>query len=292
MEHRHLVILRAGRNSLHPTWLDASRPRNWALYVCPYQPLQLPTDSVAGVTVGDVIPGPKWSGLRTLLESWSGWRGYDYVWLPDDDVFAPQSSIDRMFELARALSLDLCAPALHEASYYAHYSTMRNRRCIARLTGFVEIMLPCFSRGALEKLLPTLASTSTGWGWGLDSLWPKMLEYRNLGVIDDTPVLHTRPVGGFRDAELGRRVLDESDRIMADNDCRQVHTTFAAIGTDLQPLALSPEALAARLVDGWRYLIDANPSVLPWIVEAQRPAAGWGAYPVAGTPAGGTRHLP
>jgi hypothetical protein len=281
---RNLVISRVGRNSLHNAWLGAAEARNWDLYLCPYQEVPVVHPDPA-LTLGEVITGPKWSGLRQLMHHWTGWREYDYVWLPDDDIYASQDAINRMFDLAHALSFDLCAPALHEASYYAHFSTMRNTRCVARRTGFVEIMAPCFSARALVRLLPTLDLSSTGWGWGLDSLWPKLLDYAGIGVLDATPVLHTRPVGAFRDADLGRRVLDESDRIMASRDCRQVHTTFAIFDQTLEPITLSPEALNAVLVDGWRYLFEASPHVLPWIVASQQPAGGWPAYPVSGMPA-------
>jgi hypothetical protein len=290
MFRNHLVVPRVGRHSLHSTWLNPAQARNWDLYLCPYQALPPAADGTpaSDCRVGDVIAGPKWTGLRQLLHAWKGWREYEYIWLPDDDIFTSQATINQMFDTAQALSFDLCAPALHEASYYAHFSTMRNRRCFARRIGFVEIMVPCFRTEVLAQLLPTLDHTPTGWGWGLDSLWPKMLGYQNLGIIDGTPVLHTRPVGGFRDAELGRRVHAESDLIMATHDCCQVHTTYGAIGPDLQPLDLTPEALTAMLVDGWRYLFDGNPSVLPWIVETQRPQDGWTAYPIAGSPACGT----
>jgi hypothetical protein len=279
---KNLVIARVGQNSLHPTWLAASQDRNWDLYLCPYQPL-VPQDAF-DLRVGDVMPGPKWTGLRQLLTQWRGWREYERIWLPDDDIFASATTIDRMFELAAALDFDLCAPALHERSYYAHFDTMRNTRCVARRCGFVEIMVPCFSAGALDKLLPTLELTPTGWGWGLDSLWPKLLDYRKVGLIDAAPVLHTRPVGMFRDDELARRVRAESDHIMAEHGCAQVHTTFEAIGTDLSPLDLSAEALAALLADGWHYLWRSEPIVLAWLLAAQRPEAGWPDYPIAGRP--------
>jgi hypothetical protein len=278
----NLIVARAGRNSLHRGWTSDPKTRNWDLYLCPYEPLAPHEDQ--GCSVGEVIAGPKWTGLRQLLQRWQGWRDYEYVWLPDDDLFASQAAIDRMFELARTLSFSLCAPALHEASYYAHYVTMRNRRCFARRTGFVEIMAPCFSVPALATLLPTLELTPSGWGWGLDSLWPKLLDYRNTGIIDATPVLHTRPVGAFRDEALARRVHAESDRIMADHDCAQVHTTFGAIGADLVDRDLPAEALTALLADGWRYLWQSEPAVLPWLVRAQAPGAGWSAYPIAGRP--------
>lgn len=281
---RSLVLARVGRSSLHERWVDGSRPRDWDLHLVPYQPI--PEQDPALCTVSEVLPGPKWTGLRQVLREWDGWRDYDYVWLPDDDILADQETIDRLFHVARGIGLELFAPALHESSYYAHFSTMANRRFFGRWVGFVEIMVPGFSRAALERLLPTLDLSETGWGWGLDSLWPKLLDYRNVGIVDGTPVVHTRPVGEMRDLELGRRVRAESDAIFAEHECWQVHTTFGAFGPDLRPLDLGPERLLDELVEGFDYLWERDPRVLDWIREYQEPGLPCPDYPVAGTPSG------
>ncbi len=280
----NLVLARVGSKSLHPCWLDAGTPRDWDLYLAPYQEIS-PQDG-RDCEIGPVVAGPKWSGVREVLNRWDGWREYDYIWIPDDDIYANQATISRMFEVARAVGLDLFAPALHESSHYAHFITMENRRFYGRWVGFVEIMMPGFSTSALETVLPTLELSETGWGWGLDSLWPKLLGYENVGIIDGTPVIHTRPVGRMRDAELAERVLAESDRILTENDCRQMHVTFGGFGADLCDLALSPEELLVEVVDGSRYLYERDARVLAWIMDFQRGASAGPDYPTAGTPEG------
>jgi hypothetical protein len=145
-------------------------------------------------------------------------------------------------------------------------------------------MIPGFSKPALEMLLPTLDLTETGWGWGLDSVWPKLLDYENVGIIDGITVNHTRPVGVMRDADLSRRVLEESDRLLERYDCRQNHTTFGAFGPDCKPLGLTPERLLVELVKGAQYLFEKDPRVLLWMVDFQRGTCDWPGYPVAGTP--------
>ena len=279
---RRLSVARVGNSSIHPCWIDRAKPREWDLYLLPYQPIQ--PQGQLDCIVGDVVPGPKWSGIRTLLHTWDGWRDYDYVWFPDDDIYANQDTISRLFEVARGVGLDLFAPALHESSSFAHFITMRNPSFYGRWTRFVEIMVPGFSRAALELLAPTLDLSETGWGWGLDSLWPKLLGYDNVGIVDATPVIHTRPVGQMRDLELARRVHAESDAILATNDCRQEHSTVGAFGPGLEALDLTPERLLAELVRGWQYLIERDPRVLAWLADYQRPPAGWPDYPIEGTP--------
>ena len=229
-----------------------------------------------------------------MLHTWSGWREYEHIWLPDDDILTSQRVINDMFDVASGVGLDLYTPALDEHSYYAHFDMLQNRSFFGRWVGFVEIMVPGFSRTALEALLPTLDLSETGWGLGLDSVWPKLLDYKNVGVIDGLPVTHTRPIGQRRDDELARRMLDESDVILERYECRQVHATFGAFGADLRPLDLAPEALLAELVCGWQYVFERDPRVLAWIVDYQGQFFTWPDYPVEGTPdpraAGGRLH--
>ena len=179
---KSLVLARVGATSLHPCWLDRGKPRDWDLRLVPYQ--EMPDQSRIDCVVGEVIPGPKWTGLREVLNTWDGWREYDYIWLPDDDVLASGDTLTRMFEVVRDVGLKLFAPALHESSPYTHFITMRNHAFSGRWVGFVEIMVPGFERAALERLLPTLDLSTTGWGWGLDSLWPQLLGYEDVGIVD------------------------------------------------------------------------------------------------------------
>jgi hypothetical protein len=274
---RNLVILRVGASSLHSHWFDPGTERNWDLRLCPFQPIAEPAE---------VIPGPKWAGLRELLNTWDGWRAYDYIWLPDDDIATSQATINRLFDVAARAGLDLFAPALDEASYFAHFDTVRNPNFFGRSVGFVEIMVPGFSRRALEQLLPTLDESETGWGWGLDSVWPKLLDYRNVGIVDGVSVTHTRPVGVMRDRDLLRRVHEESDRLLARYGCRQEHVTFGAFGPDGAAIEMTPERLLAQLVEGYWPLIRRDPRVLSWISDAQCAHLSGPEYPTAGTPSG------
>ncbi len=279
---RNLVLTRVGVSSLHPGWVDAEESRNWDLYLAPYEPV--PPQPDLDCVVGEVVPGPKWSGIREVLNDWDGWRHYDHIWLPDDDIAATQDDINAMFDVAEAVGLELFAPALDAASYYAHFTMMQNLSFFGRWVGFVEIMVPAFSRAALETLLPTLDLTETGWGLGLDSVWPKLLDYENVGIIDGITVTHTRPIGERRDGGLARRMLEESDTLLELYDCRQRHTTFGAFGADLKPLDMTPERLLVELVKGSQYLFERDPRVLSWIVDFQKQHFPWPDYPVEGTP--------
>lgn len=282
LRNRSLVIARVGRQSLHRCWIDNGTTRDWDLYLSPFEEIGLQENLAC--QIGDVIPGPKWTGLGKLLNEWQGWRDYDQIWLPDDDIFARQDTITVMFEVGRALGFQLYAPALHESSHYAHYTAMRNGSFFARRVGFVEIMIPCFRRATLEQLLPTFSLSVTGWGFGLDSAWPKMLNYEHIGIIDKASVVHTRPVGAFKNLDLHRRVMHESDDILARFECSQRLLTFAGVKSDLCDDALTPEELLVKLVRGWDYLFDRDPNALRWIFEQQQSLLSSSSYPISGLP--------
>lgn len=78
-----------------------------------------------------------------------------------------------------------------------------------------------------------------------------------------------------RDAELGRRVMAESDSILAKHDGWQEMVTFAGIGADGRDQQLDAVQMLTQLVQGWDYLIARNPKVLRWIVEQQGPHFAW-----------------
>ncbi|MDB5777648.1 MAG: hypothetical protein JWP93_13 [Polaromonas sp.] len=279
---RSLVIARVGRKSLHRCWVDAGKPRDWDLYLSPFEEIGPQEDLEC--QIGDVIPGPKWTGLAKLLNAWHGWRDYDHIWLPDDDILASQDAVTTMFELGRALDFQLFAPALHETSHYAHFIAMRNPSFLARRVGFIEIMIPCFRRATLEDLLPTFSLSATGWGFGLDAAWPKMLGYEHIGIIDEVSVVHTRPVGTFKDPDLRRRVMQESDDILAKFECSQRLVTFAGVRPDLRDASLTPEELLVELVRGWQYLFARDANALRWLFEQQQCLFSDSPYPVSGLP--------
>jgi len=66
MPRKNLVLARVGAQSLHPEWFDPGRERTWDLRLVPYQPIP---DRRLPCVVGDVVPGPKWSGIREVLRS-------------------------------------------------------------------------------------------------------------------------------------------------------------------------------------------------------------------------------
>jgi hypothetical protein len=262
-----LVIVRAGMKSLHRFLVPESGEHRWDLVVCPFQPLD--GLSHGGATIIDVYPGQKWNGLRTFLNDWDGWRNYEYIWIPDDDIVALPDQVATFLFACHRLDAKLAAPALSEQSYYSHLITLTNRRFRWRQSTFVEIMMPCFRSDILSSLLHTLDLTPSGFGFGLDFLWPKLLAYSGVFIVDAAPVLHTRPVGAAKNPEALAVALGEWDRHIGAFGLKTLYKTIAGetvrgVTMDHRNPNFLPEYLA-----GYDYLIRANESAQETILSMQ-----------------------
>jgi len=191
-----LALFRAGSHSLHPYAVARLAEQNFDYALSWFgdgHPGEL------GLADGAVFvhqqPGAKWPGLeQTLAAHWETIQKYRYIWLPDDDLLATPEDVSRMFAICSDLQLELAQPALTRDSYFSHLITMQHSEFQLRFTNFVEIMAPVLSVDMLARVFHTLAGQVSG--YGLDSLWPRFSRLGRVAIIDDTPVKHTRPVGG------------------------------------------------------------------------------------------------
>jgi hypothetical protein len=84
---------------------------------------------------------------------------------------------------------------------------------VARRTRFVEMgPVTAIAAPAFDALLPF---PDVHMGWGLDAHWAAVAAEHDwaLGIIDATPVRHTRPVGGGYDRD---RAMAEARAFLAD----------------------------------------------------------------------------
>ena len=190
----NLILVRAGNNSLHPLWLDKTRSFDLVLSYFGDQPEKFKGQY-------DVLhryKGSKWEGISNFFSNPKNIRilkKYDYVWLPDDDLLASCSEINRFFELVEKYDLALSQPSLKDKSYISWQITLQRTDLSHRVTDFVEIMAPCFRVRDFSLFSSTFSENKSG--FGLEWLWSRIASEANLklGIIDEVGVFHTRPVG-------------------------------------------------------------------------------------------------
>ena len=194
---RCLVIVRAGPNSLHPGWINATHRPSFDLLVAAYH---ADAPRIKGPAIRTIsLPGAKISGYARLLHQHPHLIDqYDYIALFDDDISASQSDIERLFEIGHAHDLHLFQPALSADSYFSYAATLRGSGSyLLRDTNFVEMMCPVFSAPALRRILPLLGM---GYETGIDLIWGRALppEIARQAIVDAVTVRHTRPIGSTK----------------------------------------------------------------------------------------------
>jgi len=265
MTHRpNLVIVRGGRASLHRHWLGGER--DWDFLLCPYQDV---APEPASILPADVIPGQKWSGVFQLLSDWDGWREYGYIWLPDDDLLADAGTINRLFELSAEFDANISAPALSEDSYFSHPISMKNRSFQARAVTFIEIMMPCFKCEVMERMLPVIGDSRTGFGWGLDYVWPHLLQNRGLLVFDSITVRHTRPAGINQTPEVVVPGMAEMQGIVGRAGAVPAWKTLGGYDAAGIYRAAEDAGFTEDYLAGYAYLYPGRPELAGWLAAQQ-----------------------
>jgi len=134
-------------------------------------------------------PGHKWPCIKRNLALIP--RQYELYAFFDYDIAISSTDLNRLFEIGSSLGLDLFQAALCQESQSAYSELFARKSSLARSTAFVEIMMPVFSQFALNLCFESFDESESG--YGLDFYWPRLLEGKNIGVIDAVVATHAGP---------------------------------------------------------------------------------------------------
>jgi hypothetical protein len=188
----YLVFVRAGKSSLHPSWLAEDRHRNWDCCVNAWGD-QVPEPPGAEAEWHETGGLNKFRGFMEIYPRVLAQHAHRHVLMLDDDLeFAP-GAISEFFRICEAEQLNLCQPAIRLGSHTNHVLNLHNPLCRVRRVNFVEVMAPCFDRATVERLIHTFSLTQCT--WGIDWAWTSILgPQARLAVVDAITMHHTKPM--------------------------------------------------------------------------------------------------
>lgn len=195
MNTKNCVISAVGKDSLHKMWTKGNMDFDFHLIVYD-DSLELFRNDTKNIYH---IKGFKLKIIYKYFETNPQLKdAYDYFFFPDDDIRMDAATINALFDAMRRYDLKIAQPALR-MSYYSWLHTLYDRYSHLRYTNFVEMMVPCFSREALQKVLFTFNENETG--WGTETHWPLLIDttQRDMAIIDEVRVEHTRPIQSGQD---------------------------------------------------------------------------------------------
>lgn len=194
-----LVFLQCGPQSRHREWFK-DQGRNWDLLVNYYDYRGYDPD------IGDYVffqAGTKFTAIHFFLREYGNLLAqYEYILFLDDDILVSTEDLNRLFDICRNHDLDLAQMSLSSNSQCI-WQVFFNQpgRALRRVSG-VEIMMPVYSRKALQKAADGFALSVSG--FGLDLLSAKRVQNmgkNNIAVIDEVVARHEKPIdqnaGGY-----------------------------------------------------------------------------------------------
>lgn len=154
--------------------------------------------------------GQKWQLARKHLDpSWVG--QYDLIFVWDDDIGVGDFDPLRFVRIMQANRLVMAQPSIRSQYALSHAITAQ-KPCplprgryhrVGRLTNFVEIMVPVFTREGWREFYSYMDGL-TRLGWGLD-----YVPMARRGIIDCMHVVHTKPCTNY-----GRHAHREMERLL------------------------------------------------------------------------------
>lgn len=138
----------------------------------------------------------KFSIVKRLYQINADLWNYKAVMIIDDDLTPHGCSIADIFNKFIETNMRVGQPALSHDSFYSHPITLVDAKFDWRITNFVELMCPIFTKEALSNYIKYFDETVSG--FGLDNLWSKKeWEFNGgLAIIDSATMRHNRPVRG------------------------------------------------------------------------------------------------
>jgi hypothetical protein len=190
---KNLLITTFGEYNHLEHWLNGDR--NFDVALVNYDYHEHPCNLIAKCVYLDSFHTFKYPGIYEMFADEATLLDYDYFFMPDEDIKLSCEDINKLFDKAKTLNLDLCCPSIEQSDEsFPSWKLFIHEDTDFVATNFVEVMCPLFSRSALPKCLETFNKSHSG--WGLDIVWPKLIgdNHNNIGVVHSIIAKHTRKI--------------------------------------------------------------------------------------------------
>ena len=192
-----LIIVRAGKNSIHHTYMNQQMPDGIDFLISRYDESPTIDFDTKFSKYQQKDTGSKFGSIKRAYEDNKQlFNKYDFVWILDDDLYIPISSLINVHNFSKKRICHLFQPALDISSFASWPITVQNKKFEFRVTDFVEIMAPVISMELFNIVVDKFDENFTGSGfeWYWQDVLAKNDEYAC--ILDNAPIFHTRQIGG------------------------------------------------------------------------------------------------
>ncbi len=221
-QRRNLIFCAFGPPPGTVPFVEEKSERNWDLVEVLWHPKMIEAHRAGRYeTIADKVLVETDRAKRKFTcfaDAWSlrDWafptKDYDAVMIADDDLTPAECTWSDVFDLFHESKLSVAQAALtrdstrvwswpvthqdpsHVPNLMSETDVAKAGRTQYRTTDFVEVMAPIFTKEAIEAGVPYFLDEP--YGLGLETWWHQAYAKKGeLGVLDATPMRHTRPLG-------------------------------------------------------------------------------------------------
>lgn len=134
------------------------------------------------------MEGTKSDGVDHILKTFY-FEQYEYIWIPDNDLYITVPKINRMFEIMKEANAIHGHPAIRPESAYGHLLGNKDQFVYRRYT-MVEPMAPLFRSDFLRRVDNSYSLNKSQFSF--EHYWSYKInhDFEITIVIDETPVIH------------------------------------------------------------------------------------------------------
>jgi len=195
MEKQILIFASIGDDETYNSWLNSNT--NADFFVVYYGNDLLNFERVkklARFALIDQSPSKFAKIHRYFSENKSLFTEYEYIWLPDDDVWIDSENLNSFFQYAISKDLLISQPSV--IGFGAKNQFKKHQQGIEVIySDWVEAMAPFFNAKVLATCLETFSKSQTG--WGIEHVWAALISCPRdrIAVVHKYYLVHTKRVG-------------------------------------------------------------------------------------------------
>jgi hypothetical protein len=147
-------------------------------------------------------PDKKFKLVHNILNK-IDFKRYNFVWIPDQDVFITESSLIEFFKIVSKYKFDLAQPSVRKNAEFNFLET--KDEFIFRIVNFIDMRAPIFSLDSFIKLFDYFIKDDVV---GLDWLLPKVLGYDRVAIVDAVQVVYKNKIENYLEEKVDIKKLE------------------------------------------------------------------------------------
>lgn len=209
IQNRILIFACVGDGETYLSWLNTNTNADFFIVyygsdLVNYERLK----QLARFSYLDQSPSKFAKIYRYFSENEQLFTQYEYIWLPDDDVWIDSKELNSFFQYAISKDLLISQPSV--IGFGARNKiNQHNHEIEIMYSDWVEGMAPFFNAKVLQTCLETFSKSQTG--WGIDHVWAALIvcPRDRIAIVHKYYFVHTKRSG----SRYGRfSVLGEDDK--------------------------------------------------------------------------------